>query len=411
MSLAVHGDQEPPITKALNTWLEGHGFQFNPFLYLDASKDPFLSRYLVDHPAFRDVWGEWVSWIFAAPGTGKTALRVQVTLSCWTALPGYRPFPVPYLPPYLKWSGKYPDEDAYLHSLGEWGARALFLKFAAVPQAFLSLSPSEQRHVYTLLAWRLGSTLLWYISFLEEAASPFEGIQRLVQLLIPHYMFIDEHSGPSRVAFHSLLRRWRTLEPVPSLWSDLERSPSVQWEVLCRVVRQVLGYRALYVLLDGADAVPTTAAGVGAIRTLWPLLRLSEQWAGRGVYLKAFLPQDAHDALQQRGPVFLQAGHVAFMAWPSPLLAELVRRRVYVASGGLFGSLDALSDPGVRDLEIRLARLVSLPREMLVLTRWVLDSCVARDESRGRIAEEDLQAGIQRYRETETDLVATPQAA
>jgi hypothetical protein len=71
---------------------------------------------------------------------------------------------------------------------------------------------------------------------------------------------------------------------------------------------------------------------------------------------------------------------------------------VYVAAEGAFGSLDAIASPGLRDVETILAKAVlPLPREVLVLTRRVLEEHVRREGSQGRIQEEDVDVAIQWY--------------
>jgi predicted dinucleotide-utilizing enzyme len=86
------------------------------------------------------------------------------------------------------------------------------------------------------------------------------------------------------------------------------------------------------------------------------------------------------------------------MHWTPVLLAEVVRRRVYIASEGAFGSLDAITSPALRDVETMLARKVApLPREIQVLARCVLVEHVQRSGNTGKIQEGDVEAAIKWY--------------
>jgi predicted dinucleotide-utilizing enzyme len=89
---------------------------------------------------------------------------------------------------------------------------------------------------------------------------------------------------------------------------------------------------------------------------------------------------------------------VATIRWDPAQLAEVIRRRVYVASEGAFGSLDAIASPALRDVETILAgAALPLPREILVLTRRVLREHVEREGSDGKIQEEDVRIAIEWY--------------
>ena len=114
--------------------------------------------------------------------------------------------------------------------------------------------------------------------------------------------------------------------------------------------------------------------------------------------MKGFLPLEARVPLADQFTSVFTDAHTATIHWTPELLAEVVRRRVYVASEGSFGSLDAVASPALRDVETTLAQAsLPLPREMLVLTRRVLEEHVWREGNSGKIQEEDIDAAIRWY--------------
>jgi hypothetical protein len=82
------------------------------------------------------------------------------------------------------------------------------------------------------------------------------------------------------------------------------------------------------------------------------------------------------------------------------MLAELLRKRIYVASGGEFDSLDAISSPDLRDVETLLATAVTpLPRELLILVRRVLFAYVHRTHTATTYLEPvDIDSALAWYR-------------
>jgi hypothetical protein len=195
------------------------------------------------------------------------------------------------------------------------------------------------------------------------------------------------------------LREWcRAMEAVPTA-QDRPESAAARWDALLEALLDTLHVRSLYILLDGLDAAPETYLDAdNVVAVLEPWLPHLSTWAEQGVYVKGFLPLAAHRALQQRFPKAFAARRCAFLTWSPALLSEVVRRRVYVASEGAFGSLDAIASPGLRDVETLLAEAVApLPREMLVLTRDMLQLHLWRAGHEDYLEEKDVEQAIQHY--------------
>jgi hypothetical protein len=129
--------------------------------------------------------------------------------------------------------------------------------------------------------------------------------------------------------------------------------------------------------------------------------------------VKGFLPSETEQAFVASAPGIASVVRRARLDWTAPMLAELIRRRVYVASGGEFGSLDAVCGPELRDVETALIKALPararLPREALVLVRRVMHEYAQRPKAAaGRLASDDIDAAIRWYKTQPVRLAAVP---
>jgi hypothetical protein len=372
----------PPGSDSLRDWLEWLGLRFDPFGPLDAASDPHLGEYLVGHEVFAHVWGDWPSWVFAPPGGGKTALRVRTSQACWVGQETNRPFPIPYVPQYLSWGHASPSLDDHLSALARAGAVALLLALAHRPHWLFRLDEGARQNVRDILEWNLPGPLSGYLDLCRQSGS----LLPLREVLDPSFVLPDPPDAAT-------LNRWCDVLDA-AFESDLRPSPVARWNNLRRLLLDTLGFRSIYVLVDGLDAAPETATDAQAmVDCLAPLVPLADDWAEQRAFVKGFLPTEA----QRFVSVFTRA-RAATIHWTPELLAKVIQRRVYVASEGAFDSLDAVASPALRDIEMVLAEAVlPLPREILVLTRRVLEEHVQRAGSSGRIQEQDVDAAIRWY--------------
>jgi len=374
-----------PDPSGVPEWLRWAGFRFDPFGPLDAAADPHLSEYLVGHEVFARVWGDGISWVFAPAGGGKTALRISVMQACWVGQETNRPFPIPYVPPFLAWGHARPSEEEHLMALARSGARVLFLAMAHRPHWFFRLGVSGRRDVAHLFYWNLPGPLPVYLNLCRQSRQ----ISPLREALDPTFILRDPPDGVTLQQWCDELESALAGQPAPH--------PSERWAHLLAVLK-MLGFPSIYILADGFDGAPETIDNpMMIVDCLRPLLYRAEKWAQERVFLKAFLPTETLPLLAEEFPLLL-SDHVSVIHWTPDLLAEIIRRRVYVASGGNFGSLDAVASPALRDVEIVLARSVMpLPREMLVLTRRVIEEHVRREGTEGLLTGEDVEAAISQY--------------
>jgi hypothetical protein len=371
---------------ALDSWLTAVGFRFDPFVFLDAGADPHLGAYLVGHGAFAALWGDWPALAFAPAGGGKTALRVQMVRACWSGPDVGHPFPIPYIPSFDA-AGRLPATQAD-HLTGVLQAGALWLLMALLthPHWWTALDGEARRTVRGLLERDLPAPLTHYLAEAAESAA-----------LRALFAGIDPAAAP-------------TAEPAAERWlplcSELAQMPTAKvpasaverMQTLVDLLLGPLKLSAIYLLVDGMDGFAETAADPAtAVDLIGQVLASAKGWTGRGVFLKAFLPLETARIVADRFPVLRQVPQ-ATLRWSPPLLAEVVRQRVYVATQGAYGSLDAISTPDLRVVETQLARLTApLPREVLVLTHRLLWEHARHDGQTERLSSADLQAASAWY--------------
>ncbi|MBN1921650.1 MAG: hypothetical protein JW892_10425 [Anaerolineae bacterium] len=370
-------------------WLNSVGLHFDPFDTLNAADDPHLSEYLVEHEIFARLWGNDLAWVFAPPGGGKTALRCRVTQACWIGQETNRPFPLPYLPPFLSWGSVAPTLEDHLAALAQVTARALLLALAYRPHWTLRLSAPARQEVHHALVMSLPGTLKNYLDLCRQTTD----LQLLRRVLDLDHAFALPNP-PEREQLLAWCDGWGDLSVMAE-----HSAPQARWEALHFVLLDILQFENLYVLLDGLDAAPeTSAAPEAVVDVLAPLLEQAAGWRQQNVYLKGFLPLDTQTPLGARFPQLFSSQQTSVLKWTVPLLAEVTRRRVDAASKGAFDSLDAIASPALRDLEAWLAaEALPMPRELLVLTRRVLQEHVTTADSIGLLQEVDVQRALRWY--------------
>ncbi len=369
-------------------WLEWAGFRFDPFAVLDAALDPHLSEYLVGHEVFAQIWGDHISWVFAPPGGGKTSLRISVSRACWIGQETNRPFPIPYTPPFLSWGNASPSLEDHLGALAQAAAITLFLATAYRPHWFFRLDKHRQQEVRNAFHQNLPGPLPYYLERCRQTGN----VDTLRRALDPSFILRDP---PKSV---TLLEWCDALDKGPNSFSPL--SPPDRWHQMRTLLLDVLEFPVVYILADGFDGAPETAENpLSVVNCLASLIPHAERWADERVFLKAFLPADTPNLFEKKFPQLIAPAYVSTVNWTPALLAEVIRRRVYVATEGAFGSLDAISSPALRDVETLLAKVVPpVPREMLVLTRQVLECHTQLHGTSGLIDERDVESAVEKYK-------------
>ncbi len=376
-------------------WLDHFGFRFNPFEYDEASRDPHLNRYLIRYDAFSSAWSDTPAAIFSPPGGGKTALRIYASRACWTGGGGYQPFPIHYHLPHYFANSNFSTLEEHLQKIVHSSAHALFLAFAYYPLIFLKASTSLQIHLIQFIATWIPN-LDYYLAVLRENHQPDIVAAQLDRSYILHQSsdvsllnlvceIFEKHLGEEKLPISS------------SIHTVFERV--MNW------ITRDLGFRSVYVLLDGVDGFPELVLSPGfAAQSLVQLFAEAPGWTASRIFLKGFLPLEIRPHLQKHLEKHWAVLEQVELKWDALMLADMLRRRVYAATEGAFASLNAVSAlPSGQDLELELAHAVNpLPREALTLVRQVLFEYETRwsktPTADQRIQIEDIDNAIAWYR-------------
>lgn len=345
--------------------LSNLGFKFDPFEHLDSTKDAHLQEYLVIPKAVEIALSDQSVAIFAKPGGGKSALRIY-TSNFYKDSRGVR-FPITHVPETYS-----TDINFHFDGIKRALARATFMYLVSYPDLFF-VFPLKYRQLIKRLLLDLPFSLDFNLHALAEA----QFVSEIEQVLgVP--------------AFSSLFRLDLShLKLARKLEKESAVSKPLTPEDCFHLLTDAFGAKSIQILVDGLDGFIETQSTQALIAWIEPLLNVLEKWENKNVYLKFFLPMDISDAPKLENVRLLRA---AALTWDDNLLAEVVRRRVFVASGGNFESLDAVSAPDVRNVELTLARQLSekekLPRQIILKSRKLIQTIIKFDKE--EISAEDL---------------------
>jgi hypothetical protein len=326
------------------------GLLFDPFQYLDSTKDARLHEYLVVPKTVEIAWGDESAAILAQRGGGKSALRVY-TEQVYRGTRGVK-LPITYIPETYS-----PDPECHFSGIRRSLARSLLIYLISYPDVFLRLAKLDQEKTKSLLSF-----LSYQFDFLLDVLEHADAIQEIEQLLRVNALSGIQKFGQSHRRLFACLKETR-FHPLTT--HDIT--------LLLQETRQIFDVSAFHILLDGLDGFIETTSPEKLYSWLKPLMMMVKPWAAQKIYLKFFLPISVADfASFDPGEI-----RTATLLWDDSLLAEVIRRRLYVASQGAFDSLDAVSAPNLRNVELHLARQLcereKLPRLMIRQTRALLE--------------------------------------
>ncbi|MBV6394120.1 MAG: hypothetical protein KPEEDBHJ_03368 [Anaerolineales bacterium] len=344
--------------------LSAFGFAFDPFEHLDSTKDAHLQEYLVIPKAVEITPSDQSVAILAQPGGGKSALRVY-TSTFYKDSRGVR-FPVTYVPDDYS-----TENDFHFKGIKTSLARAAFVYLVSYPDLFFALSPNDRRRLKRLL---LDIPL---------------GLDFNIQVLRDSRFLPDIERTLGASAFSNLPKLDRAHRQLAHELSEETPSEPLSLEDDLALLNEAFGTKSIHILVDGLDGFMETQPPDALLAWIEPLLNALEAWEKKNIYLKFFLPLDIADASALTS---LRSLHTAALTWDDNLLAEVIRRRVFVASERAFDSLDAVSAPDVRNVELTLARQLGekekLPRQMILKCRNLLHNVIAANQE--EISLEDL---------------------
>ncbi len=382
-------------------WLqEEFGLQFDPFQHLDGGADPNLPDYLIDHGAFARLWGDWCSFLFAPPGGGKTAFRVRLARACRVGQDGRQIFPILFCPPRPQVEGESADEDTYFTALLHATGAGLLLQLSYQPYRFLNLSPDQRSEIRWALEGNLPAPLHYYLSQLQDAGS----LSPLTETFDPTASELPAEPYPSTIREFCAALSETPFRPTNSL------SPEARFRRIIAILLDILQYESVYILVDGADAYVQEPPNI--LPLLEPLLARMRIWEQEKLFLKFFLPDDMIPLIREMHPALLtKPTKTAIIKWSKESLAAVIQSRLYVASRGLYGGLDAISTRDVPHLvEERLAGIVRprVPREIILLSQRVFTEHVLRVGPYGRLERQDFESAIRWYQRLRNIRVPEP---
>ena len=364
------------------------GLQFNPFTYLDAAEDPNLPRYLIQDEGSRLAVNGTPAFIFAPPGGGKTALRVSALRSCWSTPEIYHSFPVQYVL-HQRFDPRQSPPSSHEHraKLIEAIGSDLLLSLGYRPELFLALPLAQQRELARLIQ----AALPWPIAHCLSTMSRPNGVWELSASMDRGYWLPDPPAADDLRA----LRR--------ALESALATTPSIRVELddLLFALTHFLPFRQVIILVDGVDGFLNTHDNAPqAYAWIAELLALASEWRERKVNLQGFLPSKLEDLVSGDPYVAGARYRIERLTWSSARLEEVLQRRVWIASGQQFESLDWVAAPDLEDVERQIVESVApLPREAIFLADKLLRAFAARaGQKKDKLRRADLLGAIQHYR-------------
>jgi len=369
------------LESQLVQWLSQAGLgEVNPFGPLNAAEDPHLSRYLIRHDVFRSIWQDSPAIVFAPAGGGKSAFRARLAYACRVEEDMRRVFAIPYLTPEPTTS-----LEAHLQGILRSAAQELLLRLAYRPAQFERLEDAARAAVRQALDQNDPGLLAHFLPQLERAGS----VQPLVETFDLSAAHLPAPADPAQVrALCAALAKIPPALQVPPV--------NRRFGDFLALLFDVLGFEAVYLLVDGVDAFPETIANsAAAAAVLLPLLEQMPRWADQKVFLKLFLPIELHRLLPEE---LTKPAKIDKIEWTPELLVELIHARLRAATQGEFDSLDAVSAPSLRNAEAELlAEVPPLPREVLALLNQVIVEHVRRVGPVGGLEPEDIRAARDWY--------------
>jgi hypothetical protein len=342
-----------------------HNFSllFNPFEHLDSTNDAHLYEYLVIPKTVEVAWEDAPVAIFAKPGGGKSALR-RYTENSLRKTRGVK-LPVTYIP-----SSYCFDVEFHQNGIKQALARAIFIYLISYPDLFLQFSQEKQRKTIEIL-----TNLPFDLGFLLDLSQRASTISEIEQLLGVGALSYIEKPGQAHKAMIDIIQA-SSIDP-----------PNTNILLLFEQAREIFEIKNFHILIDGLDGFVETNSDAGLLNWILPVVEQAGVWAKHEIYLKFFLPFTLTDFPKIHAIPGLST---AALEWDTGLLADVVRRRLYVASNGAFDTLDALSVPGLRNVDLQVARHLSekLPRAMIKKVRILLEK--ASQNADGYINETDL---------------------
>lgn len=378
----------------INRWLKVNGFLYDPFAELDASTDPYLHQYIVQHTAMDALWGQNHALIFEPKGGGKTALSVRTAQNCYVGQQRNRPFPISYLPPFLNWGGATPLPEEHLQAILTSAMKQLLISIVYRPHWFLELNSNDQQLIRSFLERDLAGPLEGFLALVDVDPKQLSIFRKRLNISLPI------RSTPAVSQVLTLRKQLASIAP-----QTIAEDTVARWHLLRQILLSLFRFDSIYLLIDGLDAGPETASDSQAlIRSCDFIWRSLPNWEAEGIFVKAFLPAESTDALQADYAAECGRAKYVHIEWTEDLLVEMLMRRIDAATQGQYSSFAAIATPDLMDVEQQIVKAAgkvsgsNLPREVLSLLSHILLAAARRSVEPARLHYEDIETGIRTYK-------------
>ena len=371
-------------------WLDSVGLKVNPFAVLDASRDPFIPFYLIDHDEFRSISGNFVSFVYAPPGSGKSAFRVRLTRDCRVGKDGRKIFPIVYNLPAPDFVTISPD--MHYRELARSAAYELMLHLVYHAPLFINDE----------------ALLSQFQQVFDSNLSPVNIIQQMVeqggvQPLLDSYdqtarLLPNPPGGKDLLLLAEKMKNIR-YPVIPNQRISFKQ----RFEQIVSIIFEKLGYEAIYILVDGVDGYVETGGDANrAVDAISWLVTKTGEWTGNRIYIKYFLPVETKVVLERKFSLLTSKSKITMIEWNTETLSEVIRQRLQEASGGKYNSLRAISSLPLRGAkqapeEVLAGEIVKLgnatPRDLIRAVNRLLTHH-AQCEEQEKLTPKDMQAAI-----------------
>jgi hypothetical protein len=356
---------------SLDILLRNLGFvRGNPFETHEADKEAalgWLHEAFIEPPHFDDVVGDarlpQSMIIFAPRGTGKTALRVMVHHFCRRDLVPHGPvLSILHTDLSLIQETALRDPQA---DLARHHVQAILRAGIVALADRIEVTPSLRERLVALPAEER-TYLGWFVESFGDDLSPRQWRHlREAELATSAGMGFLRSHHPGGV--HEL-REFLSGDQTRSYVQLLKSFVSLVLE---------LQFQAIYVLVDGADELATTAAEYGlAASIVEPLAANLKLLDMPGVAFRLYLPAEIRPSLDAAESVRYDRVRPVAMEWAPEQLLELLQKRLDVFSEGHVTSLDAICTDALAQGRLEQALVTEAggsPRQLLRLGQALLD--------------------------------------
>jgi len=180
-----------------------------------------------------------------------------------------------------------------------------------------------------------------------------------------------------------------------------ERMAGEWLERLASAARQ-LGFEAVYVLFDRVDGLTQTAKPENCAALVRPLLDSTALLSTPDVYFKLFLPLETRPSLEKMAGIRSQRVVEVVAEWDKEKLRELLKRRLWAASGKKLEELGVISEEEIKGrVNDKLIHCAQTPRHLIRLGHRLFVEHERLSPESPRLTKRDLDVALEQEKNEE----------